>query len=183
MVKNISGGNKAKGFSRREVNASSQRQSIRVSHDPLEVYVQVTKMSGGGICQVVTTEGTAMMCHIRGKFSGRNKRSNFIKAGSWLLVGMREWNTSSGTNGKKLECDVLEVYADEDKERLKSMDPKVRWSAFQVLDSSSTSLDDDDIVFRSEQADEFMNLRTSSLQSSTAMPSILEDEVIDINDI
>ena len=45
---------------------------------------------------------------IRRRFKGRNKHHNRIMIGTILLVGLREWETS--TKGKREKCDVLEVY-------------------------------------------------------------------------
>ena len=51
MVKNVGGGNKSKGFARK--NFVKKDTLLRVSEDEAEIYAQVTKMCGGRICQVV----------------------------------------------------------------------------------------------------------------------------------
>ena len=51
MVKNVSGGNKSKGFARK--NFAVKDTSIRVIEDEDELYAQVTKIYGGSMCQVV----------------------------------------------------------------------------------------------------------------------------------
>ena len=99
MVKNVTGGNKSKGFARK--NFAKKENGLKISEDDAELYAQVTKIYGGPMCQVITLEGVEMMCHIRGKFRGRGKRDNFIGIGTWLLVGKREWE-SEPTNGKPL---------------------------------------------------------------------------------
>ena len=116
MVKNVSGGNKAKGFARKSF--AKKDSPLRISEDELEVYAQVTKVHGGAMCQVATLEGRDLLCHIRGKFRGRGKRDNFIGNGTWLLVGLRNWEKEPAP-GKLLNCDVIEVYNDADKIRLK----------------------------------------------------------------
>ena len=63
--------------------------------------------------------------HIRGKFTGRGKRENMIAPGTWVLIGIREWDMDkigevSKDKKKKLpQCDLLEVYSETDKDRLK----------------------------------------------------------------
>jgi hypothetical protein len=60
-----------------------------------------------------------MNCHIRGKFRGRGKKDNFIVSGTLLLVGLREWEREPSA-GKLLNCDLIEVYSESDKIRLKN---------------------------------------------------------------
>ena len=79
MVKNVSGGNKSKGFARK--NFAVKDTSIRVIEDEDELYAQVTKIYGGSMCQVVALDSTEMLCHIRGKFRGRGKRDNLLAWG------------------------------------------------------------------------------------------------------
>ena len=67
------------------------------------------------------TDGLSYLVHIRGKFSGRGKRDNTIAAGVWVLIGLREWS-NKGENPNKIklqQADLLEVYSDLDKARLK----------------------------------------------------------------
>jgi initiation factor 1A len=111
MVKN-SGGNKTKGAARKLL-VSRPSSKLRKSEREDEKYAYVTKVCGGRICHVKTLCGIEFICHIRGKFSGRNKSSNFISLGSLLLVGVRDFG--------KNECDVIEVYNPSEVELLKQM--------------------------------------------------------------
>ena len=56
-----------------------------------------------------------MCCHIGGKFRGRNKRSNYLSVGSWVLVGLRDWE-----NPVK-NCDLEYVYEKDEIEQLKNL--------------------------------------------------------------
>ena len=131
MVKNTHGGNKSKGFARK--NFIKSTSSLRVSQNEFELYAQVTKICGGAICQVIDLNGVNMTCHIRGKFRGRGKRDNLISSGTWLLVGLREWEKEA-SKGKLLNCDVIEVYNDSDKERLKNNEIAIDWGCFITND-------------------------------------------------
>ena len=158
MVKNISGGNKSKGFARKDF--AKKVNALRLSQDDDEIYAQVKKIYGGAACQVVTLYGTEMLCHIRGKFRGRGRRDNFISNGTWLLVGLREWEKEPAP-GKLAQCDVIEVYNDSDKERLKISVTSENWSLFISNDnksSGSIDLDVDGFTFSDEKTQEFQDL-------------------------
>jgi hypothetical protein len=188
MVKNVGGGNKSKGFARK--NFVKKDHALRVSEDEDEVYAQVSKIYGGTMCQVITIDGTEMLCHIRGKFRGRGKRDNFIGNGTWLLVGKREWEKESA-KGKLLNCDVIEVYNDADKIKLKNNLTSVDWSIFITNDSkmvgSSEALDNDDIQFSDEKTQEYQDLINAQVAAAQLGKSttITDDdgEIIDVDDI
>ena len=112
MVKNSNGGGNAKKQARKHQNTFEKRELIRVT-ETCEHYAEVTEMRGGNLCKAKLLGGDEMVAHIGGKFRGRNKRSNFIEKGTWLLVGEREWEK---------ECrnvEVLYVYDKDEREELK----------------------------------------------------------------
>ena len=113
MVKNQGGGNKAKKFSNKSFNISDR--ATRFSSEEGEKYAVVQKMMGNNICEVLCIDGKIRNCIIRGKFSGRGRRDNRLSRGIWVLIGLRDWEISSKDKEK---CDLLEVYNDNDKERL-----------------------------------------------------------------
>jgi initiation factor 1A len=188
MVKNVSGGNKSKGFARK--NLIKKDYSLRTSEDEAEVFAQVTKVLGGAMCHVSLIDGTQMLCHIRGKFRGRGKRDNFIGNGTWLLVGKREWEKES-SSGKLLNCDVIEVYNDADKVKLINNLTSVNWSSFIMNDSKMLGSDgaepDGGIIFADEKTQEYQDLIQAHLASAQVGKSsaITTDngEVIDVDDI
>lgn len=190
MVKNTCGGNKSKGFARK--NLIKGGNSLRISEDVAEVYAQVTKMLGNSMCNVVSLDGTEFLCHIRGKFSGRGKRDNLIVVSTWLLVGMREWERKETIKGKLLNCDVIVVYNDNDKIRLKNNVININWNSFIATDtklhgSKETVSDDnydDTVVFMDEKAQEYQDLIESQLSMSSAAKMDSEDEEeVNIDDI
>lgn len=190
MVKNTSGGNKAKGFARK--NFSKGSSSLRVSNDEAEVYAQVSKLLGGSMCHVITLEGTEMLCHIRGKFRGRGKRDNLLSNGTWVLVGLREWEKEP-SKGKLLNCDILEVYNDYDKDRLKNTVTTVNWNSFIANDNKVTSGDssgdaESGFEFASEKTEEYralIEMQLAQEKAGTKMATIADDneEEIDVDDI
>ena len=119
MVKNTTGGSKAKGQARKFAGGSKQSRALRVSTDESETYALVTAYLGNAMCNVICSDGITRLCHIRGKFRGRGRRDNLVSLGSWLLVGLRDWATEK--DGKKEQCDLLEVYSETDKENLKNI--------------------------------------------------------------
>ena len=117
MVKNLTGGNKAKSQARNKSNnfTESQNKHVRKVTEEGEMYAIITKIFGGTQCQVMCNDGISRSCIIRGKFKARGKRDNIISLGTWILVGIREWEVrSSGVQ----KCDLLEVYSQTEKEQL-----------------------------------------------------------------
>jgi len=189
MVKNVDGGNKSKGFARK--NFVKGTGTLRLSQDEAEIYAQVTKVLGGSMCHVIDLKGRQLLCHIRGKFRGRGKRDNFISNGTWLLVGLRDWEKEPSP-GKLLNCDIIEVYSDSDKSKLKSTVNSVNWNLFVVNDNNTTGTnnydDDTDIVFTDETTQEYQNLIQAQLEEtkSTGKSIIIttdDDEEINVDDI
>ena len=190
MVKNA-GGNKAKGYARK--NMMKGNSALRVSEDPAEIYAQAVKVSGGSICRVNSLKGIEMNCHIRGKFRGRGKKDNLIVPGTWLLVGLREWEKEPLPN-KLLNCDLIEVYSDSDKAKLKNSVTFVDWSPFITNDTKSIGMVEstteaaNDIVFADDKTQEYQALIKAHLEeSSKSGKSIIiatdDGEEIDVDDI
>ena len=102
MVKNSTGGNKAKGFARK--NYSNSSSSVRLSTDPSEIYAKVTKLFGGGRGSAISSDGNQLVFIIRGKFSGKNKYSNIVSVGSFILVGARSFASCDSV------FDLLHIY-------------------------------------------------------------------------
>jgi hypothetical protein len=145
----MQGGNKTKCQARKFSSAYSTRSATRLSNNPLELYVCVTKHFGQGRCCVKTINDKELMCVIRSKFKGRSKRNNVIELGTILLVGLREWE---GPDNYKI-CDVLEVYDQEDINQLKSI-PSTKISEldkYSLSFSNSNSNENDTFTFSNEE--------------------------------
>jgi translation initiation factor IF-1 len=184
MVKNRTGGCKTKGQGRKYVNSVKQTNHLRVSNDNCEVYAQVTKMLGNGMCHVLGLDQQLRLCHIRGKFRGRGKRDNFIGNNSWILVGLREWELERDKESKKLQnCDLLEVYSSIDVERLKNT-VNENWNIFNQ--EKINNKEEDNFDFIDEGTSEYIELIEKQLDMNKTKNNdvIVEDEEeIDIDDI
>jgi hypothetical protein len=127
-----------------------------------------------------------MNCHIRGKFRGRGKRDNLISPGTWLLIGLREWEKEPSA-GKLLNCDLIEVYSESDKERLKNIANSVNWSLFITNDTKSINSTSDDIAsdiqFSDNKSHEYAELIASSLSGKTTIISTDDGQEVDVDDI
>lgn len=192
MVRNTTGGSKTKCQARKGFTAARQNTALRVSQDENELYAQVLAPLGNGMCHVVCIEdGVTRLCHIRGKFRGHSKRDNIIKRGTWVMVGLREWELGKETSGKKLQnCDLLEVYSDFERDRLKTS-VKQDWSLFVTNDNTNANLEEtsmaDSIVFSDDKMDEYRDLLEKDILASkketVAEEVVNDDDVIDVDDI
>jgi initiation factor 1A len=125
MVKNQTGGNRAKSFARKNESAVGRVERLRLAECDEEVYACVTKLYGN-TCAVTTIDGLTLMGHIRKKFSGRGKRTSTITNGCAVLVGLRHWEKEAKN------CDILEVYNSNEVEQLKNI-PKIRFERLLPL--------------------------------------------------
>lgn len=183
MVKNF-GGKKTKGMARKNLTIRPNN-ILRVSTNEFEKYSQVTKLLGNGMCHVLCDDNVSRLCHIRGKFRGRGKRDNFVKMGSLLLVGIREYE--SGGDGKKLQnCDLLEVYGNQDEEKLKQTVTNVNWRLLSTNLTTNEEADEtEEIPFIENGQDEYYEMMNEKTKNSNSVQNIAfedEDEV-NIDDI
>jgi initiation factor 1A len=171
MVKNT-GGNKAKKFASKSFNP--QMKATRFSIDKDEVYASVNKMLGGGMCEVLCIDGTLRLCVIRGKFSGKGKRDNRLCRGKWVLVGLRSWQI---TSKEKDKCDLLEVYNDNDKEKLIKNSKENFRNLLSITEDDNNN--DDQIQFINEREEELFaeNLNNNELSDQLTDP-LSDNEII-----
>jgi len=154
MVKNTCGGNRHKKQASKAIQEAKQPTKLRKAAEDGEVYAVVTKMVGGALCNVIGVDNVPRSCVIRGKFrGGGGKRNNFIKMGTLVLIGDREWMGTVGGGGcggvgttkekeKYVVCDLLEVYTDLEKDQLISQCPTVNWTVLNDVDNAGTKVDD-----------------------------------------
>jgi len=115
MVKNQKGGKGAKSLARKSQNSNSYADELQLASCEEEQYCCVTNMYGNGMCEVYTNENIKLICHIRNKFRGRQKRNNMVTKNSIVLVGLRDYE-----NPPK-NCDLLCIYDDNHVEQLKNI--------------------------------------------------------------
>lgn len=165
MVKNMTGGNKAKGQARK--NFAPRTEALRLPLVSDERLARVLKLFGGGRASVCLPCGLEMVCVIRKKFRGRLKRNNCLLVDGLVLVGLREWECPSYKT-----CDLLEVYAHEDSSRLSSALPTA-FAALAVL-SGDTSLFDADALFSYEES----GIEVDAIESK----SCVSGSALDVNE-
>jgi hypothetical protein len=186
MVKNSTGGNKSKGLARK--NFGKRESALRVVKEEGEIYAQAVKVMGGSIASAIDIEGNPLRAHIRGKFRGRGKRDNFIGPNTWLLVGLHNWQSDKIQPGDIRDCDILEVYNDMDKTRLKNSVTSVDWTKFITNDTksigSSECNDNIGVIFADDTTQEYEQLIAAQANEQGEKNIIMDDgEVIDVDDI
>ena len=192
MVKNKTGGNKAKGLARK--NFARKDTSLRMAIEEGEIYAQAVKVMGGNIASAIDLNGNSLRVHIRGKFRGRGKRDNFIRPNTWLLVGLHDWqsDTSRMKQDTIKDCDILEVYSESDKTRLKNSVTDINWNKFITNDNKSFSTDKENtnedlgFYFMDEVTQEYEDIiATSSKTNPNSITEfIIEDDMeINVDDI
>jgi initiation factor 1A len=174
MVRNEGGGNKMKHLARKHVNGSSQQANkfLRVSQSSDEIYAYIVRLLGNSMCLVRCVDGYDRLCHIRGKFTGRSKRENALAQGTWVLIGLRQWDAdkefakvSSKSEKEKIQkCDLLEIYSSSEREKL-----RVQEKIFQELITEGGDDDDDsDDEFKTNHTVEFKDSKTLEYQEIIA---------------
>ena len=175
MVKNQTGGNKQNGQARKYASGNNSSAKLRISEDESEIYSQVTNVLGNGMCHVLGIDNVTRLCIIRGKFRGRNMRDNSLKRGSWVLVGLREWEllktTSSSGKTEYNKCDLLEVYSQSDVDRLKAS-VSANWSPFIANDNlmNNISATDSEFKFMDPKEAEYRQLLEQERDNVGAQP-------------
>jgi initiation factor 1A len=172
MVRNEGGGNKMKHLARKHVNGSSQQVNkfLRVSQCKEEIYGYIVRLLGNSMCLVKCVDGYERLCHIRGKFTGRSKRENALSQGTWVLIGLRQWDADkefaskvSKTDKKIQKCDLLEIYSSSEREKL-----RVQEKIFQDLVAEGNDSDGggggSDAEFKTHHAVEFKDQKTMEYQ-------------------
>ena len=171
MVKNTSGGSRAKSQARKLTVTPRTSTSVRLKHDAIEdeMYAIVVKNFGSGRCLVRTTTNEEIQCVIRGAFRGRNRGSNFVNVGTILLIGKRSWESNSKT------CDLIEVYTAEEEMVLRSLPTNPIHALYPDTHQASDSVDE--LIFTT---DALASLSTEPRK----MPATIteEDEEASVND-
>lgn len=184
MVRNTNGGGNAKRQARK--HQGKKNEELVKSTCNLELYGVVTKMYGGNLCSVYTENGDNLRCHISGKFRNRNLRHNLIIVGTWVLVGLREWE-------KKIEnCDLLYVYDKDDVEQLRNL-PNINLRKIlqainqnDIMNTETVNAEDDDefIGFEFSTGNSMSSTEINKIISGNVQNTINTDSsTVDIDDI
>ena len=159
MVKNRFGGSGHKSQARKNVVSTTEKHShrLRLVEEEGEMYAQVSKDFGNGMCEVICNDNVKRLCIIRGKYRGRAKRDNQIRVRTIIIVGLRDWETHFENSKKLQKCDLLEVYSDYDVERLKKT-ADITWSIFDMDDNANQYATDDIVHFSDNTEEEYKKL-------------------------
>jgi len=168
-----------KHLARKHVNGSTQQQAnkfLRVSQSKEEIYAYIVRLLGNSMCLVKCVDGYERLCHIRGKFTGRSKRENALAQGTWVLIGLRQWDAEkefaskvSKTSKNIQKCDLLEIYSASEREKL-----RVQEKIFQdiVTEGNNSdgggSGDNSDDEFKTKGNIEFKDQKTLEYQEIIA---------------
>lgn len=186
----MQGGSSHKKFARKFNTGGIKNNKLRVSEDEGEIYGIVIKMLGNNMFHCHCMDGIIRLGHIRGKFTGRGKRDNMVECGKWVLIGLREWDVSEKSSsmlrkGKMQQCDLLEIYSDADKLRLRESVLE-NWKLFDNNETFKTE-NEDDIIFGSDRDFERDNLiremNSSASERITLNIEEKDEEEINFNDI
>jgi translation initiation factor IF-1 len=159
MVKNTKGGKGAKSMARKNTKATV---SVPMPSSPSELLAVVSKVFGP-TCQVLLSDGTTLLCHIRGKFHKR-KSGNRFSVGSIVMVGLWEWESESSRNN----CDLMFVY--DATQILSIADSVVLPSLPSAFMSSAT-----DIVFDSAPSSDIMHSNDDLISDSPSLCDSFHD--------
>ena len=186
MVKNSFGGSGAKKMGRKfQGGGGGGNRALRLVVDEDEMYAAVTKMLGNGMCEVISNDAKKRLCMIRNKFRGRSKKDNIVAIGTWVMVGDRSWESGGGSADKLPKCDLLEVYNDGEKQKLKKVNgmklaqlaPDIMSGVVAVAGSGAGSGEDDARVDGLDDGFEFSNTDHNSITNN-----IVHEIKRDIND-
>ena len=177
MVRNTKGGKSHKKMASKNFKQGLRRHKLRKIQEEGEDYAMIIKNSGGGHCVVkCNNDGKERTCVIRGKFKGRNKRSNQIHEGGIVLIGLRDWEIVKP--GKLPKCDLLEVYNNDQLNELKEI------KNMHLFDNLKEKEAVDNIEFTNEvDIDDYVIENKSTTVVNSNLKTELEKNEFDWDDI
>jgi len=164
MVKNVKGGNH-KNQARKHL--CSYDRKLRLKSQEGEMYACVTTKPGGNKLVVLCLDRVTRLCTIPGKFN--RGRDSIIEKGSWLLVGMREWETAKAREN----CDLLEVYNDNEKQKLFTTINE-DWKVFE-----KTAPETESFSFTNEYEEQQLQIEKEIVSNKQSV--VMNHEVVDFN--
>ena len=141
------------------------------------MYAVITKIFGGPNCEAICNDGKTRMCVIRNKFRGRDKKDNTISNNTWVLVGLRDWEVVA--NGKLEKCDLLEVYRNNEKEKIINTLNKNELINIINIGEEESKIDNNDTGFHMiDQDTELIDENILNVDNKND-----DNDIIDINEI
>ena len=170
MPRNNLGGNRAKKQGnkhggRAASGGGGQYAGVRIAGEG-EMYAVASKVCGGGRAIVTGNDGIGRRVEIRGKFRGRNRRHNEVKAGGLVLVGDRLWALNESTHqAKERVCDLLYVYSTEELRTLQREGLLNTIALKRACEKFDVNDDEDGIAF------------DGAMTGSAGLPTVDQDEL------
>jgi initiation factor 1A len=191
MVLNAGGGNKGKGVARKFVmQHTGGAKTVRLAQAEGETYAIVKQLLGNCMCSVICSDGYKRLCIIRKKFTGRRKADNNVMGGTVVLVGLHDYGNGSKSAASAaaasgaLKCDLLYVYGDQEREKLrKACDlSKLNAALGCAVDTTSAGPDDNSIKFVSSGTGVFNKYATEdsrkNVRTVATLSALHDDEKI-----
>ena len=150
MVRQTKGGRNNRKVGRKYVGTPGGGNKLRVVEDEGELYAVVRKILGGGMMTVLCMDNVERLCVMRKKFRGRGKRDNMVAKGSWILIGLRDWESSTQN-----KCDLIEVYNPNEVTQLQALDGN--WSILKA-EGGGAEENSDGIQFVDDKTAEYIKL-------------------------
>ncbi len=164
MVKNATGGKKAKGMASKHMKPKNK--VLRIIQEEGEQYGVITEKLGGGHAKVACMDNTPRMVVIGSKF--KNER---LVRNQMVLIGLREWQTKIQCSDKLEKCDLLEIYTDIETDALLHKFGTLSGPLIHLISKLETpglsSHSSSDVIFSND----------ITLDSSITIPSVSPDEV------
>lgn len=182
MVKNKTGGTKTKKLARKFT--TSVNKNTRYANEDGEVYAICVKFLGGGIILTLGQDNKERHTIIRSKFKSRNQRDNNIIPGTWLLIGLRDFQQHKP--GKLEKTDLLEVYSDNDKKNLQQNVSNINWNVLKnqeniIFNKNDYNLENT-IIWDTEETDDSTNKAIlEKIETETDESKGIAEEDFDIN--
>ena len=172
MVLNSGGGNKGKHVARKFIKqaAGGGNKAVRIAQDDGEMYAIVSKMFGNCMCGVACYDGRTRLCIIRKKFTGRRKTDNMVASGSLILVGVHAYSLGGASGGKGApvqRCDLLYVYTDQEREKLRKVCDVSKLTA--AVPGAPSEGDDDGVKFVTSGTGVFNKYANRDTRSASAV--------------
>jgi initiation factor 1A len=176
MVKNATGGKKAKGMASKHMKPKNK--VLRIIQEEGEKYGVITEKLGGGHAKVACMDNITRMVVIGSKF--KNER---LSRNQMVLIGLREWQTKIQGSDKLEKCDLLEIYTDIETDALihkygTSSGPLIHLISKLETPGLSSYLSSDVIFSNDTTLDSSMTITTDPLdQVEGSLASIMNTDV------
>jgi initiation factor 1A len=177
MVKNTTGGTGTKSLARKHQSGGDTK--LRLPSEALEQIACVTKMLGNGMCEIYTAANVRLICHIPGKFRGKNKRNNLLTNTSVVLIGLRDWERPAKN------CDLLTIYEESHINQLKNI-PNINMNNIMklrnasVMDGKEDTSNDVEFGYVDEKEEEKVLASVGKTKEVFTLENTME---VDIDDI